>query len=369
MDFFNHVQSSVFQNVCWWNQMPLDRAELAVASLHLRASFAAEVNVKSPTFSAPNRSHLSAVEGWGTPKAAPKLGNRPWDHGSWTTSASFSKHGSRGSPSAMCWELDPQVSTWAWVKRSNAEEKNSWLEIPSKISWCSNFFKQSSLISILEVLFNILKLFFCTSGEPMATWPSSHPLEQPQLPRTQRDLGPGQGPPKKIEKMSKKCLHFLDLRFPYIGFLCSLQNLETPLSLVLKLGQSLVSPVLISTHRPRFEPKDVGSRQLKHLSACHPQLPEMRSAVAKAHRFRPLSSQTHPSGGRSGWILQAVQNEIPNCNCHLTFQTCLWLQKNSWGLLFPQLGGYQNITVLCFGGCHACRLPPGRATSWEVRKM
>ena len=224
-------------------------------------------------------------------------------------------------------------------------------------------FKQSSLISILEVLFNILKLFFCTSGEPMATWHSSHPLEQPQLPRTQRDLGPGQGPPKKIEKMSKKCLHFLDLRFPYIGFLCSLQNLETPLSLVLKLGQSLVSPVLISTHRPRFEPKDVGSHQLKHLSACHPQLPEMRSAVAKAHRFRPLSSQTHPSGGRSGWILQAVQNEIPNCNCHLTFQTCLWLQKNSWGLLFPQLGGYQNITVLCFGGCHACRLPPGRATS------
>ena len=62
--------------------MPLDRAELAVASLHLRATFAAEVNVKSPTFSAPNRSHLSAVEGWGAPKAAPKLGNRPWDHGS-----------------------------------------------------------------------------------------------------------------------------------------------------------------------------------------------------------------------------------------------------------------------------------------------
>lgn len=124
MDFFNPV---FFK--CWWNQMPLDHAELAVAPLHLRASFAAEVNVKSPTFSAPNRSHLSSVEGWGTPKAAPKLGNRPWDHGSWTTSASFSKHGSRGSPSAMCWELDPQVSTWAWVKRSNAEEKNSWLEI------------------------------------------------------------------------------------------------------------------------------------------------------------------------------------------------------------------------------------------------
>lgn len=140
--------------------------------------------------------------------------------------------------------------------------------------------------------------------------------------------------------MSKKwCLHFLDLRFP-LDFFAACKTLKhhwDPLSLVLKLGQSLVSPVLIS-HRPRFEPKDVGSRQLKHLSACHPQLPEMRSAVAKAQSFRPLSSQTHPSGGRSGWILQGVQNEIPNCNCHLTFQTCLWLHKNSypispaWGL-------------------------------------
>ena len=52
-------------------------------------------------------------------------------------------------------------------------------------------------------------------------------------------------------------------------------------------------------------------------------------APLPSHPTRPLSSQTHPSGGRSGWILQGVQNEIPNCNCHLTFQTCLWFQKNS----------------------------------------
>ena len=210
MDFFNPVLINMSAGEIKCRLIMLNLQWLHSIS-ELR-SIVAEVNVKSPMFSAPNRSHLSAVEGWGTPKAAPKLGNRPWDHGTtlnhirflfkaripWFPLSYVLRIGSASFHMGMgqtvkCWRKEQLIgNTWKYLPRL--------ADAPTSL----NNVKQSSLISILKKSFSTY--WNCLStGEPMATWPRC-PAHIPWSSPNFHALSATWGAECRAPKRSKKCL-------------------------------------------------------------------------------------------------------------------------------------------------------------------